>query len=171
MTRRRDVLKLSTMAGLAGAAAAASGAGAAAPPAAPAGFVRQRVTNPDKSRGGFPHAIRLRNVSEWMIFAGHSALGSHGEILFPGDALAQLRWIWQSLERTLVQEGWSLADVVQLKMTCVADVPLNERVKFLGVVHDVFGRCDVPPVGAAMSVVHSLAYPGMLVEVDIWAAR
>jgi len=132
---------------------------------------KQRVTNPDKNPNVGPHGIKLSNVNEWLIFAGHAALGKNREILSPGDAIAQLRWIFGSLERTLKQEGYSLADVVQLKITFVADVTLNERVKFLTVVHEVFGHLDLPPVGATMSVVQALAYPGMLCEVDIWAAQ
>ena len=132
---------------------------------------KQRVTNPDKNPNVGTHGIKLSNVNEWLIFAGHAALGKNGEIHFPGDAIAQLRWIFGSLKRTLKQEGYSLADVVQLKITFVADVTLNERGKFLTVVHEVFGHLDLPPVGATMSVVHALAYPSMLCEVDIWAAQ
>jgi enamine deaminase RidA (YjgF/YER057c/UK114 family) len=132
-------------------------------------MIKQGVNNADKSGG--PHAIKLTNVSEWMVFAGHAALGKHGEILFPGDAVSQLRWIYGSLKKTLEQEGYSLSNVVQLKMTCTHEVTVSERVQFLRVVRDVFKDIEIPPMGATMSVVHGLAYPGMLCEVDILAAR
>ena len=127
------------------------------------------INNPDKSGG--PHALKLTNVSEWMIFAGHAALGKHGEILFPGDALSQLRWIYGSLKKTLEQEGYFLSNVVQLKMTCTNEVTVSERVQFLNIVREVFKDTTIPPMGATMSVVHGLAYPGMLCEVDILAAK
>jgi enamine deaminase RidA (YjgF/YER057c/UK114 family) len=163
---RRQLLRLSGLTGLAASAPMAHGD---AQPAA--GMVRKGVLNPDKNPQTGPHAVKLRNISEWLVFAGHSALGRNSEILHPGDALAQLRWIFSSLKHTLEQEGYSLADVVQLKMTCVAEVTLNERVQFLNVFAEFFGHQQVPPMGATMSVVHSLMYPGMLVEVDVWAAR
>jgi len=130
---------------------------------------KQGVNNPDK--GGGPHAVKLTNVEEWMVFAGHAALGKHGEILFPGDALSQLRWIYGSLKKLLEQEGYSLSNVVQLKMTCTDEVPVSERVQFIRIVREVFKDVEIPPMGATMSVVHGLAYPGMLCEVDILAAR
>lgn len=70
-----------------------------------------------------------------------------------------------------MQEGYGLGDVVQLKMTCTVDVPVPDRVKFLEIVGDVFKGQTVMPVGSTMSVVHALALPGMLCEVDITAAR
>ncbi len=160
--KRREILKTTALAAV----------GKVVPAVAESGdyeMIKQGVNNPDKGSG--PHALRLKNVSEWMIFAGHAALGKHGEILYPGDALSQLRWIYASLKKTLEQEGYSLADVVQLKMTCTAEVPVSERVQFLRVVREVFKDVEVPPMGATMSVVHGLAYPGMLCEVDITAAR
>lgn len=152
------------------AASLASPSPAAPPLAKDSGLIKQVVHNPDKGPNG-THALRLRNVSEWMIFAGHSAIGAHGEILHPGDALAQMRWIWGSLERLLVQEGYSLANVIQLKMTCIEEVPMPDRVKFLEIVGEVFKGQPVMPVGSTMSVVNALALPGMLCEVDITAAR
>jgi len=181
MPQRRDLLRYAAVGGLLGGvrpkARATSGDDVNAPSSTAdiSGVGRmikkQRVTNPDKNPNAGPNAIKLSNVSEWLIFAGHAAIGKHGEILFPGDAVAQLRWIYGSLKRTLEQEGYSLANVIQIKMTCVSEVTLKERVQFLTVVRDVFGDVEVPPVGATMSVVHALAYPGMLCEVDIWAAR
>lgn len=159
---------------LTGAAISAVGlasAARAAPAPKDSGLIKQVVINPDKAPNSGSHALRLRNVNEWMIFAGHAAIGAHGEILYPGDAVAQMRWIWGSLERLLVQEGYSLADVVQLKMTCIADVPLPDRIKFLEIVGEVFKGQKIMPVGSTMSVVHALALPGMLCEVDITAAR
>lgn len=159
---------------LTGATVAAVGLASSTRAAAPAkdgGIIKQVVHNPDKGPNSGTHALRLRNVSEWMFFAGHSAIGAHGEILFPGDAIAQMRWIWGSLERLLVQEGYSLGDVIQLKMTCIADVPMPDRVKFLEIVGEVFQGQKVMPVGSTMSVVDALALPGMLCEVDITAAR
>lgn len=61
--------------------------------AADGGLVKRAVHNPDKGPNSGTHALRLRNVGEWMVFAGHAAIGAHGEILYPGDALGQLRWI------------------------------------------------------------------------------
>lgn len=166
MTNRRTVLKLASTVGLAAAVsaseAAVEGAGS---------MVKTGVVNPDKNPRTGPHAVKLKNVREWLVFAGHAALGRNGEIVHPGNALEQLRWIFASLGRTLQQEGYTLGDVVQLKMTCVAEVTLPERVKFLEVVGEVFGKQQIPPMGATMSVVHALMFPGMLVEVDIWAAR
>lgn len=166
MTDRRALFKLASSAGLVAAVSTAEAAGEGA-----TGIFKAGVLNPDKNPLTGPHAVKLRNVREWLVFAGHSALGRNGEIMHPGSALDQLRWIFASLGHTLQQEGYSLADVVQLKMTCVADVTLGERVKFLDVVREVFGKQSIPPMGATMSVVHALMYPGMLVEVDIWAAR
>ncbi len=129
------------------------------------------VLNPDKAATGGTHALRVKNVSEWMFFAGHAAIGQHGELLHPGDALSQLRWIWGSLARLLEQEGYGLSDVIQLKMTCTKDVPVPDRVKFLGVVREVFSQQAIMPTGATMTVVEALALPGMLCEVDIVAAK
>ncbi len=172
MTDRRTLLQLAGSAGVvATMATGATGATAEAAGEGASGLLKTGVLNPDKNPRTGPHAVRLKNVREWLVFAGHAALGRNDEIVHPGNALEQLRWIFASLGHTLDQEGYSFADVVQLKMTCVAEVTLAERVKFLEVVGEVFRKQSVPPMGATMSVVHGLMYPGMLVEVDIWAAR
>ena len=132
---------------------------------------KERVYNPDTSRNGGSRAIKLSNVSEWLIFAGHAAIDKEERILFPGDAIAQIRWVWGSLKKVLEQEGYGLGDVIQLQMTCTNDVSEDQRVQFLKIAGEVFGHLEIPPVGSTMKVVHALALPGMLVEVDIWAAK
>lgn len=130
-----------------------------------------RVTNPDKRDTGASHAMKISGFSEWLIFSGLAPVDSEGTIVSPGDAVGQLRWIYESFERVLAQEGYSFADVVRIETTVTEEVPQEQIDRLFPVVAKVFGDVPIRPIGGTFRVVKALARPGILVEVEMQAVR
>src|SRR5271169_4838225 len=104
-----------------------------------------------------------------MIFVGGQvALDSSGNVLRPGDLNAQIDIVMSYLKRVLAALGAELDDVVKLDAFYVnrGDVEESQVVRRVR----TFFAGDPPP--AAMFVpLLNLAYPGMLVEIEVIAMR
>jgi enamine deaminase RidA (YjgF/YER057c/UK114 family) len=134
-------------------------------------LIKERVVNPDKRDTGASHVLKLSGVSEWLLFSGLAPVDAEGNIVSPGDVLGQLRWIYASFGKVLAREGYSFSDVVKIETTVTEDVPQEQIDRMFGVVGEVFGNVPIRPIGGTFRVVKALARPGMLVEVEMLAAR
>ena len=108
---------------------------------------------------------RVAIAGDSAFVAGTTDAGPDGRSRHPGDPAAQARAIFQILEGSLAEAGFSLADVVRTRMfvTDVANIaPVAE-------VHgEVFGA--VRPASTAL-VVAALIDPSLLVEIEADARR
>ncbi len=123
--------------------------------------------------------IRLGSGAPWEGIVGYSRVVVRGEaawvsgttaiidgaVAHPGDAAAQTRHVLATIERSLEQAGFTLADVVRTRMF-VTDIARWEDV---GRAHgEVFG--DNRPA-TTMVQVAALIDPAMLVEIEADAVR
>lgn len=87
-----------------------------------------------------------------------------GHIHFPGDIVGQARYSFQKIKRILSMHGGTMADIVKIT-TYVTDVQLRDDYTKCRL--EAFG--DEPLSPHTFVVVAGLAWPDMLVEVDVTA--
>lgn len=110
---------------------------------------------------GYSRAIRIGNKIE---FAGTTAsLG--GEVLFPGNAAAQARYIFELFSQILEKEGFSLKDIIRTRMYLTHMDDWQE----VGKVHGEF-FADIKPI-CTMLGIKALVSPDMRIEIEATAVR
>lgn len=117
------------------------------------------------TKGRFSEAVTVTGPARMIFLAGIGAEHEEtGEIQHKGDFVAQSRYAYSKLEKVLGRNGASLADVVK-QVTYVTDARFQPDA----------GRCrseaygDLPLPAHTFLVVSQLAWPGMLVEIDVIA--
>ena len=116
-----------------------------------------------KSR--FSEAVTVTGPAKMIFLAG---IGSEheqsGKIMHPGDFAAQCRYAYRKLKKVLARNGAGMADVVK-QVTYVIDARHQQLV----------GKCRRQAYGKAPLPAHTflnvsqLAWPAMLVEIDVIA--
>jgi enamine deaminase RidA (YjgF/YER057c/UK114 family) len=109
---------------------------------------------------GYSRAVRIGNIVE---VAGTTAVDEDGQIVGPGDAGQQARFILSKIERALTSAGATLNDVVRTRMF-VTNISDWEKI---GEAHGQYFK-DIKPV-ATMVEVKALISPELLVEVEVTA--
>lgn len=108
---------------------------------------------------GYSRAVRIGNIIE---VAGTTATEGE-EIIAPGNAYEQTKYIIQKIERALNEAGATLNDVVRTRMF-VTDISKWEEV---GKAHGEFFATIKP--AATMVEVKALIHPDLVVEIEVTA--
>jgi enamine deaminase RidA (YjgF/YER057c/UK114 family) len=117
------------------------------------------------ARTGFVSAaLNLSNISDLLLFTASADSTS-------SDPLEQLRAIYAHLESLLGQAGYSMHDVVRFETTVTEAVSQEQIEQLLVAIRERWQDMEIKPVAGTFRVVKALARPGMLVEVDMLAAR
>ena len=113
----------------------------------------------------FSEAVTVSGPAKMVFLAG---IGSEheqtGKIMYPGDFVAQCRYAYRKLKKVLARNGASMADVVK-QVTYVIDARHQQ----------LAGKCRRQAYGKAPLPAHTflnvsqLAWPAMLVEIDVIA--
>ena len=109
---------------------------------------------------GYSRAVRIGNIVE---VAGTTAVDENGEVVGPGNAGEQTKFILSKIERALLSAGATLQDVVRTRMF-VINIAEWDRI---GEVHGHYFK-DIKPA-ATMVEVKSLISPYLLVEIEVTA--
>jgi len=123
-------------------------------------MTRQNISSGAKWEAtiGYSRAVRVGN---WVSVAGTTASNEAGEIVGIGDPYEQAIYVFQKIEKALVEAGASLKDVIRTRMY----VTNNAHWQQVGRAHgEVFA--DIRPV-ATMIIVKALIEPGLLVEIEV----
>lgn len=119
------------------------------------------------SRERFAEVVTVKGPGKILYLSGIGAEAAGeqpGDIQHPGDAYAQTRLAYQKATAVLARHGASLADVVKitaylLDTRMFPDYQRARREAFAGL---------APPAHTLLAI-GGLAWPGMLVEVDLTA--
>jgi enamine deaminase RidA (YjgF/YER057c/UK114 family) len=109
---------------------------------------------------GYSRAVKIGNIIE---VAGTTAVDEQGQVVGPGDAGEQTRFILSKIERALTSAGATLNDVVRTRMF-VTNITDWESI---GEAHGLYFK-DIKPA-ATMVEVKSLISPDLLVEIEVTA--
>jgi enamine deaminase RidA (YjgF/YER057c/UK114 family) len=142
---------------------------AMAPAAASAqSFEKKNYNYSEWTKGRFSEAVTVTLPGAKMIFlAGVGAEDegpTAGVIRHPGDFMGQCRYAYDKIKRVLEKNGATLGDTVKI-VTYVTDIRHQMDA----------GKCRVEAFAGQPLPVHTflnidqLAWPGMLVEVDVTA--
>jgi enamine deaminase RidA (YjgF/YER057c/UK114 family) len=128
-------------------------------------FEKKHYNYGDWTRGRFSEAVTVTGPARMIFLAG---IGSehevNGAIQFKDDFDAQCRYAYDKLRNVLERNGASLADVVK-QTTYVTDVRYQKQA----------GQCraeayaGLPLPAHTFLCVSQLAWPGMMVEIDVIA--
>jgi 2-iminobutanoate/2-iminopropanoate deaminase len=119
------------------------------------------------TKGRFSEAVTVTGPGAWIFLAGVGAEdenGKGGDILHKGDFMAQCHYAYDKIKRALAKNGATLADVVKM-VTYMTDVRYQPD----------YGKCRLEEFGNNALPAHTLltisqlAWPGMLVEIDVTA--
>lgn len=136
-------------------------------------FKKIAVPNPEAPDFGaiFNWGLKLRNIDELFLIAGHGAHDSNGQIMFPGDAVGQTQYILDHFDEYLDDAGYDRKDIIRIEFTMTTDVTDGEFNAILGLFADYFAPVNIKPAAGTLRIVDALAIPGMLVEYEIWCAK
>ena len=139
-----------------------------APAAASAqSFEKKNYNYSEWTKGLFSEAVTVIGPGKMIFLAGVGAEdenGKGGDILYKGDFTAQCKYAFDKIKRVLEKNGATLADTVKI-VTYVTDIRFQMDA----------GKCRAEAFAGLQLPVHTflninqLAWPGMLVEVDVTA--
>jgi len=133
-------------------------------------MVKKEITNSKLPSLGFPWALHLKEVKEWLFISGVPAMDNTGKVI--GETVEQqFRYIVERIEEILLGAGLELSDIIFLTITVTEKVNLYE--KWGGLLKeyvDYFPNAP-GPAGGTLRIVKGLSHPKMLIEVEGVAAR
>ena len=137
------------------------------PSAGSAGFEKSNYNYSEWTKGLFSEAVTVTHPGKMIFLAGVGAedeSAARGTIRHLGDFAGQCRYAYDKIKRLLAAHGATMNDLVKV-VTYVTDVRnLPEA-----------GKCRTEALAGAPQPVHTflninaLAWPGMMVEVDVIA--
>ena len=137
------------------------------PTAGSAGFEKSNYNYSEWTKGLFSEAVTVTHPGKMIFLAGVGAedeSAARGTIRHLGDFAGQCRYAYDKIKRLLAAHGATMNDLVKV-VTYVTDVRnLPEA-----------GKCRSEALAGAPQPVHTflninaLAWPGMMVEVDVIA--
>jgi enamine deaminase RidA (YjgF/YER057c/UK114 family) len=131
------------------------------------GFEKKNYNYSEWTKGLFSEVVTVTHPGKIIFLAGVGAedeSGGRGTIRHLGDFAGQCRYAYDKIKRLLAAQGATMNDVVKV-VTYVTDI--RNQVEA--------GKCRAEALGGAPQPVHTflninqLAWPGMLVEVDVIA--
>jgi 2-iminobutanoate/2-iminopropanoate deaminase len=128
---------------------------------------KKNYTYSEWTKGRFSEAVTVTGPGKLIFLAGVGAEdenGKGGDILHKGDFMAQCKYAYDKIKRLLEKHGATLADVAKM-VTYMTDVRYQPD----------YGKCRVEAFGNnplpahTLLTISQLAWPGMLVEIDVTA--
>ena len=104
-------------------------------------------------------------VGDWCFVSGTTDAGADGRSRHPGDAAAQSRAAWATIEKALEEAGFTLHDVVRTRIFVVSRDDIDAVLRVHG---ELFG--EIRPA-ATIVIVSGLIDESLLVEIEADAIR
>ena len=142
-------------------------ASTAAAQAAPSSLEKKHYNYSEWTKGRFSEAVTVTGPGKTIYLAGVGAEdenGAAGTILHKGDFAAQCNYAYDKIKRLLEKHGATLGDVAKM-VTYLTDVRYQPD----------YGKCRVEAFGShplpahTLLTISQLAWPGMIVEIDVTA--
>ena len=137
------------------------------PTAGSAGFEKSNYNYSEWTKGLFSEAVTVTHPGKMIFLAGVGAedeSAARGTIRHLGDFAGQCRYAYDKIKRLLEKHGAGFGDVVKI-VSYVTD--MRYQADYGKCRSEVFGATP-PPAHTLLNIVQ-LAWPGMMVEVDVTA--
>ena len=130
-------------------------------------FEKKNYTYSEWTKGRFSEAVTVTGPGKTIFLAGVGAEdenGAAGTILHPGDFMGQCKYAYDKIKRLLEKHGATLGDIAKM-VTYITDVRYQPD----------YGKCRVEAFGShplpahTLLTISQLAWPGMIVEIDVTA--
>jgi 2-iminobutanoate/2-iminopropanoate deaminase len=141
-------------------------AGTALAQTAPA-FEKKNYNYAEWAKGRFSEVVTATGPAKMIFLAGVGAEnenGKPGDILHKDDFVGQCKYAYDKIKRLLEKHGAGFGDVVKI-VSYVTD--MRYQADYGKCRSEVFGATP-PPAHTLLNIVQ-LAWPGMMVEVDVTA--
>jgi 2-iminobutanoate/2-iminopropanoate deaminase len=131
------------------------------------GFEKKNYNYSEWTKGRFSEAVTVTGPGKMIFLAGVGAEdenGAPGAILYKGDFAGQCKYAYDKIKRLLEKHGATLGDVAKM-VTYLTDVRYQPD----------YGKCRVEEFGShplpahTLLTISQLAWPGMIVEIDVTA--
>jgi 2-iminobutanoate/2-iminopropanoate deaminase len=119
----------------------------------------------------FNWGLKLKNFKELYLFAGIASQAPNLDIISPGDYVAQTVYILDEFDTFLAENDLTRADIIRIEFTLVEGIAPDDFGAILGLFAGYFADVEVKPAAGTLRFVSGLAFPGLVVEYEIWAAR
>jgi 2-iminobutanoate/2-iminopropanoate deaminase len=135
-------------------------------PAVP--FKKESANYSEWAKGKFSEVVTVTNAQRTLYLAGvgsedENAVGA-AKILYPESFYQQCKYAWDKIRRILEKQGAGLGDIAKVT-TYVTDIRnIQDGFRCRG---EVFGT--MPQPAGTLVQVTGLAWPGMMIEVDVTA--
>jgi 2-iminobutanoate/2-iminopropanoate deaminase len=130
-------------------------------------FEKKNYTYSEWTKGRFSEAVTVTGPGKMIFLAGVGAedeKGKGGDILHKGDFTGQCEYAFDKIKRALEKNGAGLGDIVKM-VSYITDV--RYQPDFGKCRQEVFGTTPMP--AHTLLTISQLAWPGMMVEVDVTA--
>lgn len=127
--------------------------------------MEKTIINPDSlvRPVGFTHGISVSG-GRWLFLAGQPGLDAHGNIVAPGQIVAQCAQAYANLRAVVETAGGRVTDIVKLTIYVTDKTAYKKNLKSIGAAYrDVFGR-HFPAM--TLAEVKSLFDEDALIEID-----
>jgi 2-iminobutanoate/2-iminopropanoate deaminase len=130
-------------------------------------FEKKNYNYSEWAKGRFSEAVTVIGPAKMIFLAGVGAEdenGKGGDILHKGDFMAQCKYAYDKIRRALEKNGAGFGDVVKI-VSYVTD--MRHQADYGRCRSEAFGT-NPPPAHTLLNITQ-LAWPGMMVEVDVTA--
>ncbi len=119
----------------------------------------------------FNWGLKIRNIKDLYLFAGIAAQAPDLSIVDPFDYVSQTDYILEELDLFLQESDLSRDDIIRIEFTLVEGYTPEEFGTILGQFAEYFQDVSVKPAAGTLRVVSALAFPGLVVEYEVWCAK
>ncbi len=119
----------------------------------------------------FNWGVQIRNIKDLYLLAGIAAQRPDLSIVDPLDYVSQTAYILEELDLFLEESNLSRDDIIRIEFTLVEGYTPEEFGTILGQFATYFEDVSVKPAAGTLRVVNALAFPGLVVEYEVWCAK
>lgn len=119
----------------------------------------------------FNWGLKLSNIKNWYFFSGIAAQRPNFSIVSPGNYIAQTDYVLHELDIFLQQNQLNRSDIARIEFTLVNGYSEADFNAILGRFAGYFQTVQVKPAAGTLRVVNALAFPGLVVEYEVWCVK
>jgi enamine deaminase RidA (YjgF/YER057c/UK114 family) len=137
------------------------------------GLQKQALENPrlPNFTSIFNWGLKLSNIKSWYFFSGIAAQQPNFAVVSPGKYIIQTDYVLNELDIFLTQNKLNRSDIARIEFTLVSGYSEADFNTILGRFASYFQNVKIKPAAGTLRVVNALAFPGLVVEYEVWCVK